>query len=206
MKCPAFEQVIDYVDGRLTPAAAERVAAHLASDCAACAETRSWYEQVRAVAASDDTVAPPAWVFKQAVRIFDTARRPRLVERVGEALARLVFDSLARPQLAGVRSTETMHRQLLYRAGDYSIDLQVAPAGHERGSLIGQVLREGEATFESAAHLRLELLRAGESVRSTVTDDMGEFKISDVDYGNYNLRIELAEGQITVPDVPVTEL
>ena len=74
------------------------------------------------------------------MRIFDTARHPRLAERIGQALATLVFDSFARPQLAGIRSTETANRQLLYRAGDYSIDLQIAPSTGARGDLIGQVL------------------------------------------------------------------
>src|ERR1044071_9416118 len=107
MKCPVFEQVIDYLDGKLTPAEAAPVAAHLTTDCAACAETRTWYERLRAVTASDDSVAPPTWVFKQAVRLFETTRRPRLAERLGDAIARLVFDSFARPQLAGIRSAET---------------------------------------------------------------------------------------------------
>jgi len=205
MSCPGFEQVIDYLNGKLTPPQTEQVAAHLASDCAACAETLAWYERLRAVAASDDTVAPPAWVFKQAVRIFDTARRPRLVERFGEALARLVFDSFARPQLAGIRSTETSNRQLLYRAGDYSIDIQIAPSTGERSDLIGQVLREGEATFESVTNLRLEIARRNEPLYSTVTDEMGEFKISDIDYGTYDLRIELADGRITIPELPVSQ-
>ena len=204
MKCPGFEQVIDYLDGKLAPAAAARVAAHLASDCAACADTRAWYEGVRRVAASDDTVLPPAWVFKQAVRIFDTARRPRISERLGAIVARLVFDSFARPQLAGIRSTETANRQLLYRAGDFSIDLQVVPSAEARGELIGQVLREGEVNFESVANLRLEIAQGDERPQATVTDERGEFKFSNVDYGSYDLRIELAGGRITVPDLPVT--
>jgi hypothetical protein len=204
MKCPGFEQLIDYLDGRLAPTEARRVAAHLASDCKACSETRAWYESVRRIAASDETMAPPAWVFKQAVRIFDTARRPRRGERIGEAIARLVFDSLTRPQLAGIRSTETASRQLLYRAGDYSIDVQIAPAAGERGELVGQVLREGEATFESVANLRLEVASGDQPLYSTVTDARGEFKISNIDYGSYDLRIELADGRITIPELPVT--
>jgi len=205
MKCPGFEQVIDYLDGKLEPAEAARVATHLASDCRACAETRGWYEGVRQVAASDDSIAPPAWVFKQAVRIFDTARRPRLGERINEAIARLVFDSFARPQMAGIRSTETANRQMLYRAGDFSIDLQVVPSGESRGAIIGQVLREGDAAFESVANRRLEIARGNERPLTAVTDDRGEFKISDIDYGSYDLRIELADGRITIPRLPVTQ-
>src|SRR5262249_32457916 len=149
----------------LPEAEAASVAAHLASACKACAETRNWYQQVRELAASDDSVAPPPWAFKRAVKIFETARqRPRLAERIGQAIAALVFDSFARPQLAGVRSTETTNRQLLYRAGDYQVDLQIAPSEHAQANLIGQVLKAGESTFESVAGLKLEIARGGETV------------------------------------------
>jgi len=202
MKCPAFEQLVDYLDGKLKTGDAEPVAAHLASGCAACAETRAWYEQVRTIAASDDTVAPPAWVFKQAVRIFDTAH-PRQSRHLGQAIARLIFDSFARPQLAGMRSTETANRQLLYRAAEYSIDLQIAPTNGARAHLIGQVLCEGEAAFASVANVPLDIGRGTERLYSTVTDERGEFNIKDVECGIYDLRIELADGEIKIAELPV---
>ena len=206
MKCPKFEQLVDYLDNRLTEAESAHVAAHLATDCQTCAETRAWYEGVRAIAASDESIEPPTWVVKRAVRIFETQHnRPRLVERIGQAVASLVFDSFARPAVSGVRSTETTNRQLLYRAGDYSIDLQVAPSDQSRADLIGQVLREGETTFESVSGLRLEIARGGQKAYSVVTDAMGEFKISGMDCGTYDLRVELSEGSITVQQLPVTQ-
>ena len=206
MKCPKFEQLVDYLDNRLTEAESARVRAHLATDCQTCAETRDWYERMRAITASDESIEPPTWVLKRAVRIFETQHnRPRLVERIGQAVASLVFDSFARPAVAGVRSTETTNRQLLYRAGDYSIDLQVAPSDQSRADLIGQVLREDETTFESVSGLRLEIARGGQKVYSAVTDAMGEFKISGMDCGTYDLRVELSEGSITVPQLPVTQ-
>jgi hypothetical protein len=205
MKCPSFERLIDYFDNRLSEAEAARVAAHLADACATCAETRNWYEQVRGLAASDDSIAPPPWAFKRAVRIFETERqRPRLAHRIGKAIAALVFDSFARPQTEGVRSTETTNRQLLYRAGDYQIDLQIAPSEHAHADLIGQVLKEGESTFESVAGLKLEIARGGQTVVSTTTDAMGEFKVNGMEHGLYDLRIDLSEGSITVPELPVT--
>ena len=206
MKCPNFERLIDYFDNQLDQGQAARVSTHLAAGCKPCAETRDWYERVRQVAASDESIEPPSWVFKRAVRIFENQpSRPRLVERIGQAIASLVFDSLARPAVAGVRSTETTNRQLLYRAGDYSIDLQVAPAERQRADLIGQILKEGEVAFESVAGLRLEITRAGESVFSTVSDEMGEFKVSGVDYGVYDLRIEVDDGSITVPGLLIAQ-
>lgn len=206
MKCPNFERLIDYLDSRLTGAEAARVATHLAAGCATCDETRDWYAQVRAAAASDDSVAPPVWAFKRALKIFDTQlRHPKLAERIGQAIASLVFDSFARPALTGVRSTETVNRQLLYRAGDCSIDLQIAPSEHRRADLIGQVLRESDPAFESVSGLKVGIAREGKIAFSAVTDAMGEFKVSGMAQGVYDLRIELPEGSITVPDLPVSE-
>jgi hypothetical protein len=204
MKCPSFERLIDYLDGRLTGAEADNLSAHLATNCHACADTRNWYENLRAVVAGDDTCEPPPWVLNRAIRMFETERaRPRLVERVGQKIAALLFDSLTRPAIAGVRSTETANRQLLYRAGDYSIDIQVAPSDQSRADLIGQVLKEGETAFQSVAGLALSLSREDETVCSIVTNEMGEFKISAIQQGEYDLNVVTPEGIISVYDLPI---
>jgi hypothetical protein len=207
MRCPSFERLLDYLDGKLAASESSSVQAHLASDCVSCAASRQWYQQVRAVAAADDTVEPPAWVLKRALRIFDQ-QRPRLgerstVERMKDAVAALVFDSFARPAVAGVRSTETSNRQLLYRAGDYHLDLQIAPAGPSRPDLIGQVLREGDATFASVAEMPLALLRGEQAKYEITTNEMGEFVIRGVEEGEYNVRLETSEGSVTAYAVPV---
>jgi len=205
MNCPSFERLIDFLDKRLAETEAAQITNHLASGCASCSENRNWYERVRGVAAADSSIAPPAWVLKRAVRIFDAERRPKLSERLGQAIASLVFDSFARPALVGVRSTETASRQMLYSAGAYSVDLQIAQSEHARAELIGQVLKEGETSFESVSGLGLNISRDGEVIFSTETDGLGEFKISGLEPGTYDLRVELSEGSITVPDLPVSE-
>lgn len=207
MNCPSFERLVDFLDNRLDEAERTPVATHLATGCAPCTEASGWYERIRAVVATDDSVAPPSWVIKRAVRIFDTPRRtnPRLSERIGQAIASLVFDSFARPALVGVRSTETANRQLLYRAGDYSVDLQLAPSEQSHIDLIGQVLKEGEPSFESVSGLKLDLTRGDIVVFSAVTDEMGEFKVGGIEQGVYDLRVQLPQGSITVPDLPVNE-
>jgi hypothetical protein len=202
MKCPGFERIIDYLDGSLTTQDVERVEVHLSAGCRSCLETRDWYRNVRQAAANDDTIEPPAWVLKRAVRIFEAKRRPSLSERVGQAVASLVFDSLARPALSGVRSTETTNRQLLYRASDYSIDLQIAPSG-TGADLIGQVLREGETAFESVANLHLRLM--GEHTYSATTDAMGEFVIRGIKQGIYDLHIELGPGGVIIPGLQLSQ-
>ena len=204
MKCPGFERLIDYLDGRLTSAEATRVSEHLDSACNRCAANREWYERIHLIAASDDSIKPPPWVFNRAIRIFENRReKTGVIERIGRLAASLVFDSMAQPALAEVRSTEADTRQLLYRAGDYNVDLQITPSDQSRAHLTGQILREGEAAFESVAGISLELTRAGEAVLSTSANQMGEFAFSDIVQGEYDLMIETPEGSITVPELPV---
>ena len=205
MRCPSFERLIDFLDNRLAEHDRDQIAAHLSAGCTACDENRDWYDRVRLTASSDDSIAPPAWVLKRAVRIFEAHARPAIGERIRQAIASLVFDSFARTSLAGVRSSETTNRQLLYRAGDYSIDLQIASFDQPGAELIGQILREGEPGFESVSALKIEIVREEKPVLSTVTDEMGEFRISGVEHGVYDLHIELSEGSITVPDLPLLE-
>lgn len=209
MRCPSFENLLNYLDGKLADADAARVAAHLNGDdgdCPRCAAERQWYTEVRRIAATDETVEPPAWVMKRALRIFET-QRPHLLEqvvgRVKDGFAALVFDSLARPAVAGVRATETANRQLLYRAGDYSLDLQIAPAAASGVELLGQVLREGETTFDSVAHLSVEIWQGERKLHEALTNDLGEFQIASLAPGVYDLCVHTAAGSITARAVPV---
>jgi hypothetical protein len=203
MKCPSFERLIDYLDGRLTASEVERIDAHLATDCAHCKADAEWYRTVKSTASEDETSDPPSWVLKRALRIFETRSKPTLVERLGQAVASLVFDSFARPALAGIRSADAAVRQLLYRAGEFSIDVQVVPAGRSRVNLHGQVLREGELAFESVGQLELELIKDGSTVLSVSTNGLGEFSVNGVEPGVFDLRIHVPERIITVPDVPI---
>jgi hypothetical protein len=205
MKCPSFERLIDYIDGKLgQQVEAAPVGAHLAAGCPRCSADSQWYQKLRAITRGDDSIEPPAWVIKRAIRIFETQRAgPRVVERLGRAVAALIFDSFAQPAIAGVRSTETASRQLLYQAGDYSIDLQVAIASEHNASVIAQILRENQPRFESVAGLSIELVRGGRPTAATATNEMGEFTINDVVPGTYDLRVKTPDGMITVPELPV---
>lgn len=205
MECPGFEQLIDYCDGRLAGRDAQLVAEHLAAGCRRCGDDCHWYERARAIAAGDHLIEPPPWVLKRAIKLFDgRPARPGAVDHLGRLIASLAFDSLSRSALPGVRLAAAADRHLLYHAGPYSIDLQIAPSGESAVTLTGQVLRADEPRFESVAGLSLELSRAGEAARSTVTNEVGEFTINAVGRGEYDLTIETREGTITLPRMPVT--
>ena len=202
MECPGFDKLLDYCDGLLTGREAQLVAAHLSMSCRACADSAAWYERVRGVAASDNFSDPPPWVFNRALQLFDTQTNPRA--ECFSQLSSLVFDSVARPALIGVRSTETSNRQLLYRAGVYSIDLQISFPRLSGADLIGQILRESESRFESVAGLSIKMTRKGRKVYATLTNEVGEFTLNDIDQNQYDLSVETKEGIIIIPRLPVT--
>ena len=199
MDCPGFERLIDYLDGHLNTASAEMIAAHLNSGCRDCASVRDWYDRVISVTASDDAMEPPPWVLKRAIRIFENVRpQASLPARIRQLAASLIFDSQARPSMAGARLMKPDDHQLLYRAGDYHIDLQIAQAADSCFDLKGQVLKEGEYAFESVADLQLALIRNDETIRATVTNEIGEFSFPSVEDGYYEVRIETGDITITI--------
>ncbi len=206
MNCPGFEKLIDYLDGKIIAAEIVFVKTHL-EGCEQCAAVAEWYEKVTAIAAGDDMIEPPSWVARRAIRLFSKRRsQSSLKEKIGRLVASLIFDSQAQPQVAGIRSTETMNRQLLYEADDYSIDVQISLSEEPRAGLVGQILRKDDTQFESVSRIPLDLIREGETVRSTLTSETGEFSINEIDFGEYDLRIDLVEVSITVAGLPVAQL
>jgi hypothetical protein len=205
MTCPGFDQLLDYVDDRLDRTATEAIAGHLRAGCRECSRDLAWYQQLKQVAASDDSIEPPPWVLKRALRLFNAPRVRMNIAQVGRVVASLVFDSLRGPAVAGARSGGVEARQLMYRAADYSIDVQIAASDRQRAALTGQILREGELTFESVAGLPLDLMRSGGSTFSTVTNDRGEFTITAVEFGSYDLRVDLNNASITIVGLPISE-
>jgi hypothetical protein len=201
MHCPTFEQLVDFLDGRLALAPAAAVERHVALGCIQCDGDVAWYGRVKLVAASDDSVEPPPWVLKRALRVFDS--QPSAASLASRVIASLVFDSLRRPTLAMSRSIGVEDRQLMYEAEPYSIDLKVASVDRARADVTGQILRRGELMFESVAGLTLNLVREGISVLSTVTNDRGEFRVGAIEGGSYDLKIEAGDLSITIIGLPI---
>src|SRR5262245_54272746 len=190
MGCPGFEKLIDHLDGRLAGREASMIEQHLAAGCASCESVGDWYRRVKAIASMDDSVEPPGWVLKRAIKTFMAHRDSYAGEIPDRMAAILVFDSLSRPEIAGVRSTDAADRQLLYSAAGYSVDLQMARSSGCSVNLIGQILKDGEQGFDSVFGIPLELVKGGASAASTVTDAVGEFRIDGITQGEYDLYFE----------------
>lgn len=123
----------------------------------------------------------------------------QVVKAVQQKLqAVLTFDSWATPALAaGMRSTASSTRYLLYSVKGRDIDLRITPsaAGFE---VAGQVLGPDETG-------QVELRAAAEGAGAQVTsmDDMGEFRLDGVRRGSYVFTLRVGADEIVLPPVEV---
>ena len=69
---------------------------------------------------------------------------------------------------------------------------------------MGQVLRQGEAGFQSVARLSLELIREKKIVGATSTNAVGEFTFNGIECGNYELQVKAHGASIVIPQLPIT--
>jgi hypothetical protein len=172
---------------------------------------QAWMHRLREVLSANDFVEPPDWVRESARRLFMTlGPQPRssLVQRLR---ATLIFDSRrTSPTPAGVRSIGVLDGpwQLLYRSGDVDVDLLVRPNqdGHTmsvRGqalSLVGDTL--GDGVVEALPADAPKLLH-GRPVptASTELEPSGEFALSNLEHGRYDVLLRFGAHEIELSDV-----
>jgi hypothetical protein len=173
-----------------------------------------WVADVRAAYLASDLVEPPDWVRNSARRIFlarqaDPSSAARGLPRHVRAL--LLFDS-RRPGLAtaGVRSSGVVDGpwQLLFRGNDVDVDLLVRPNqdGHTmnvRGqalSLVGEAVSAGVVEALPSQEPRQLRGAALATVRSEV-DPSGEFALSNVERGRYDVLLRFGAHEIELSGV-----
>ena len=145
--------------------------------------------------------APPALV-RRAVSLWHASSFAPGRTAAGELLRRVVavlsFDSWASaPAALGVRSGAGDTRHLLYSAMGRDIDLRLAPHA-DRFAIVGQVLGPDDA---GAVELVAEVAGTGapEPARVATLDDLGGFRIEDVDAGRYVLTLRMSGEDIVLP-------
>ena len=204
MNCADFEQLVDFVDGRLSGAALRSLEAHLASGCSRCSADIGWYKTFKQIGAKAATIDAPPWVLKRAVRLFEAPPARRVTrDRAAGAIARLIFDSFKHSSPVGARSAAPAERQLIYWVEDFSIDLQIAGLRPAGAVLKGQVLDSADSGFDTVARIPINLAHAGEQVHSTVTNDIGEFTIGGLEKGEYDLMIDTRDMTLNIVGLEV---
>ena len=147
--------------------------------------------------------SPPPWLEDALLATFEDHSRGRLAPGLfRRMLAGLTFDSNLQPA-AGLRAVggQQARRQLIYQAEvfDLALNFMACDADNDL-DVDGQVLPREDGDQEI---LVVQLLRDGEELALTVTDDLGSFAFQRVEPGRYELVLgtECAEVSISPVDV-----
>lgn len=180
------EQLSDLVSNRKAFEEAIQIRSHLA-ECSECASLLAILEQgaslsnidVERVAASDAVAN-------------DTGTSTEVeVNLLSRLVAVLSFDSRQLSPAFGVRSGQSVARQLLFSIGENDLDLRVAP---DDGAWIvsGQVLGDCDSG-------QVVLLGANITERASM-NELCEFYLPRVPPGSYSLLVQISNMEIEVPE------
>jgi len=178
------ESALDFVEGRLQKDREAFWKQHVET-CTDCAEDLRLWQELAVNLKRSHLVSASQGDLDKVIQIFPTkAAEPA---RLRSILATTVFDSFLQPALAGARGSSTA-RQLVMRAEEFDIHVKIW-GDQDRRQLLGQVLPRNGKDFVRSA--RFHLLRNGDRIESTATDQTGEFHFTDVPEGDLSLQIDL---------------
>lgn len=194
---PGFDELLDWLEGRLPPTAADRLAARVATAGEATRDTVAWLRRFLATAQDFPLHEPPPIVRQNLAQHFARWSRAQaeLGQRPREVRARLLFDSRQDLALAGVRAgaDDGDAAHLAYTTDDGDLLLDVYRTGQDRIRLDGQVLLAdpGDAPVFEAT-----LTAPGATVRTKDGDELGRFRLAGVPEAPCELRA--SNGLITI--------
>jgi hypothetical protein len=180
------EAALDYVEGRLNRDQESIWQRHL-EGCQECSKVVRHWQQLGIDLKRSHLTSASEQDLENAVNIFRPPEKRESMFR--SVLAAITFDSLLQPAMAGVRGTaSSAARQLVMRAEEFDIHIKIW-GERDHKQMLGQLLpRKGQDFLGTA---RFHLLRNGEKLESTTTDDMGEFLFRDIPEGELSLQIDL---------------
>ena len=191
-----FARLVDLVEGRLAPEAEAQLRAQIVDDERAKADVRWLMRVVGAMRRSAVWEEEPSKeVVARAVSLFRPRNSSGALNPLQRFQAILNFDSLRMPQPVGLRSGQPRERQLLFTAGQLSIDLRIIPSG-TLWSLAGQVLGPSTGGGQVA-------LASSATTAKVVLNELSEFTLPPVPAGDYTLTLRLDDIEIEVDRLQV---
>jgi hypothetical protein len=202
------EILLDYLENRGDEETRARVAAHLDTGCARCAGEIAAWTRLLATLSACAAAVPPEEVVQRALDIFERAvdqpapsalpaSAPRPLSPAGwraRIMARLTFDSRVQPALSGARDASTSF-QLLFEAEGTEINL-LCERHDGSWRITGQAL-SGDIPLEVRG-----VSAATTQVRAEAEKDaQGEFHLSGLPPGVYEIVLREADREIVLPDV-----
>jgi hypothetical protein len=191
----SIENLVEYIDKRISESMKAEVESHLA-DCTKCFQEKEELQGLVLQLQQDASFEPPADLVQWGVSLFQPILKPSPAGKLRRIIASLIYDTYDQPMLAGVRRVGVPPRQLLFRAGDVDVDVKIeAMEANDRITLVGQVLSSTAKFFDNTS---VKLESQGSVRYQTLTNPVGEFTFDEVPKDTYHLSVDLPEGEITL--------
>jgi hypothetical protein len=180
----------DYVRKTIPSDQHKRMHAHLQGGCPKCEKTMALLSKFAVICSREAAYQIPRAAEQQVKAMIGLANAPRrtAMQRIW---ASLVYDSVNDPQPVGVRGTHQINRQVLFHAGDYSVDLRFE---HEKGSasmvLVGQIANQ-KTPDDMLANLPVILVAGNREVTRSISNTFGEFQLEYVPESDLRLLVPL---------------
>jgi hypothetical protein len=178
------EQLINFADGTIPGAEKGKVEKHLAQ-CKTCVGELSLFNKAINVMGADRQLDAPVDSIKWAKNLFRT-RIPAPRQTVAQKILAVLQMDLSQMSPAFGERSAAAAAQMLFQAGENSVDLRVSPA--EKGLILkGQILGAG---FENCS----VTLRAGKKEFKTQANELAEFTIKNLKPGTYEMSLASTGG------------
>lgn len=164
--------------------------AHLQAGCSKCEKIQAVLSRFAVICQREAAYEVPRLAEQQVKALVNLHKAPRR-SALRRLLGSLVYDSMNDLQPAGVRGTHQINRQVLFHAGDYSVDLRFE---HEKGSasmvLVGQIANQ-KAPEDNLANVPVILVAGNRELTRSISNTFGEFQMEYVPESDLRLLVPL---------------
>jgi hypothetical protein len=180
----------DYARNLAPPDKHRQMQAHLEAGCLRCQKVQQLFSRFALVCARESALEVPHHAERSVKALFTLGRESRR-SAFQRLWATLTYDSANALQPVGVRGAHQISRQVLFHAGDYSVDLRFE---HEKGSasmvLVGQIANQ-KMPEQLMSNLPVILLAGDREVSRSISNSFGEFQMEYVPESDLRLLVPL---------------
>jgi len=182
----------DFARNLVSSEQGQEMNSHLKAGCSKCEKLQTLMTKLVSVCARESALEVPRYA-EASVKALASLGKESRRSAFQRLLATLSYDSANDPQPAGVRGTHQISRQVLFHAGDYSVDLRFE---HEKGSssmvLVGQIANQ-KLPDEVMSNLPVILFTGKRELSRSISNSFGEFQMEYVPHSDLRLLVPLDE-------------
>ena len=200
----SLEKWVDFARNVISEDEKAKMQNHLQSGCSECLKELNLWRNLQQTAQRESAYEPSDGAIRTANAVFANQRVGRRLSAKHE-VGMLLFDSFRSPAFAGVRSSGSVARQLLYGANSYRIDIRIEPqADSEKVLLVGQILNSADPN-ERLSRVQVALVKGRRVLSQSITTLFGEFQMECALDGGFRLMVNLPGGcEVSLPLIEPT--